>query len=187
MAATGKSGVVGLGQEFDGTADNIPIDPDCRPTTAYSISAWMKTTTSGAVSQSILADRSSSGHFGYNFEINSRSLIAEANTGNPNVGRLTSAVLVGVWTYVTATWSLNGQFAIYVDGVLGTNGTFNTDNNPISYNNATGTYICRPGKFFSGLLDEVRIMRNISSQSWVTLCYETQKPGSSVVTVEQIP
>jgi hypothetical protein len=92
----------------------------------------------------------------------------------------------GNWHQVCATLSGDGQF-LYIDGHriaadssvtgaqrlvgvwrIGADNLSTWENEPASY-------------YFGGIMDEVRVKYRAVSEAWVKMCYENQKPNSTVV------
>jgi hypothetical protein len=191
--ATGKTGVIGYGQEFNGTYDFIWIGPNnIRPTTSFTISAWVNSrniTTMTNNTQFILADHSETGYgsYGYFLQIWSRDLVSYADRGNTNEGYVNSVLSANTWIQVAASWQASSGFAFYINGVRSMNGSFSSTASSILYTNSPGTSISQRYNSIDGYLDEVRIANTVHSASWIKLSYENQKPLSAAVQVEYRP
>jgi hypothetical protein len=98
-----------------------------------------------------------------------------------------SAAGTGSWYHITGRKQYNVN-ELFVNGVLVslTNSSrisvSNDDNEVIIGGNANGGTLV--SDFFNGIIDEVRASGTARSLSWIKLDYETQKPSSTIVTVE---
>ncbi len=92
-----------------------------------------------------------------------------------------AALPINTWTYLASTY--NGDTAsLYVNGTkvsaVSHPGIFQTSTTPFTM----GDWSLRPQESFNGSIDEARICNKALSPSYFKLCYENQKPGSTLIT-----
>lgn len=189
---TGKQGRVGRGQCFTTRGyDCIPVTPSVRPSSAFTISAWFKpdsaTFTSGEPFRIFgTYDWNGGNPLGFVMQINRGDLDFVAGDGTVHEG-------ANAWNHVEASWMHYavvyrpgaGTVSMYLNGVPVP--LDDPDTKPsIVYGPDTPTYISAPaGQPFKGAIDEVRVGGRARSAAWVRLCYENQKEGQTLVTVEK--
>ena len=107
----------------------------------------------------------------------------------PGIRRIVSSPAAyndGSWHYVTAVLSPQGQM-LYVDGEQAaanpgvTSGQNYTGVWKLGNSISTHWEDGYTGRYFPGTIDEARVMYEEVSESWIKLCYETQKFNSTVV------
>lgn len=190
IAATGKGGVVGLGQEFNGAGDHIRlIDPtNFGLDKAFSFEAWVRNTWSfwpwwahlwgdwtgmPSIEWAIREGR---------VYIAVRENLASGNGCDNLWGD--QVLAKGSWNHVAAVYE-SGAFKVYVNGVLDsshTNSQLNDVNN--SGNNKFIGAKNDAGDFpLHGFIDEYRLSSVRRSDDWVRLSYENQKTEQSFVSL----
>jgi len=98
----------------------------------------------------------------------------------------------GQWSLVTVTWTGSPDAAscrLYRNGVelsyaSSQNGSGSKKSNA-DYPLRIGNRSTATDRSFDGIIDEVRVETVVRSRAWIRLSYETQKPGSTVVTVDR--
>lgn len=180
VSDTGKTGVVGGGQDFDGVDDYIaiarPVEDD------YTISFWMKANGNSLGGGKWyygngLVDAETPGaadDFGVSFIDNKIG----HGTGNPDMTLLSSVTVNdAAWHHVSVTRVRStGAKEVFVDGVSA--GTQIGGNNSLTApTNMRFGSLQTNIKFFDGSLDEIQISSIQRSADYIKLSYETQKPG----------
>ncbi len=195
---------IGMGRSFNGTTSNyIRIDKSGRDDggantnnakaslldsllTTFTVSTWFNATSWGSTVSKLICRGSST--IKYAFQGTNPGLLFNQNatTSGP---KTTSDPATG-WHLVHGTYS-GGTANFFMDGVLvasRTGGSRATDCSPyelmIGARNTSTAYpptsVAEP---FHGLLDEIRIQGAPRSTDWIKLDYETQKAGSTAVTL----
>ncbi|MBN2038285.1 MAG: DUF2341 domain-containing protein [Chitinispirillaceae bacterium] len=104
----------------------------------------------------------------------------------------TTNMLKQGWKYVAATFNYASENMTQTVYLNGTQVATRTNTGILTWNNGAGnTYFGHGGLNnnnydLGGCLDEVRIDKAVRSASYLKLCYETQKPGASVLTYTPI-
>jgi hypothetical protein len=211
IMASGKEGLIGMGQEFNGDSDyiHIPHFVTSLSKQSFSLSLWFKVRGPGGT---ILGQYSPDGLW----DFGESSLYfgdgtAVVNTGGQckerpistgrcvdgltpsfvgySGGYLISDKEVGVddWHHLALSWAgTNGTGKIYLDGRL--QGLKNPSLNPMPDSTAFNLYLGKPNglesiEYFKGWMDEVRISRGIQDANWIRLSYESQLPNSKFLTI----
>ncbi|MBF0433422.1 MAG: DUF2341 domain-containing protein [Fibrobacteria bacterium] len=179
--------VVGLGQEFDGKNDYIDMGASTGLDGAseLTISFWCLADTISFPSIAGLFSRGSSSQRAPRiYGVRGQDYLLfrmETPDGAFDGEVMTSSLTQGNWHYVTFTW--DGMVVTsYVDAVPGAvDSTSGTELAATDGTNFIGNL--SDGGFWDGQLDEMRTSRKTRSADWVKLCYENQKAGSKVVTI----
>lgn len=190
---TGKTGTDGA-LSFNGTSDYVSTNYVQTNTVAYTISAWIKTT-STAADIPIIQDRGGTLRSG-----TGKSLTLGLDSGNGSCAAAgkpffavdsnniligacsTTAVNDGNWHHVVGTWSAPSgtavaatQFKLYVDGVLASSpGTVSIGTATSPLTGLSGTQIGYHqawGKYFSGFIDDTMIFNRALTADEVTSLY----------------
>jgi hypothetical protein len=186
VSATGKEGIIGRGQEFDGTDDYILIPQTLQPSGSMTISCWVRsayvpnTENSGFRIVSTYAENTGN-PLGFQVRTYQNDLVFTAGDG-------TSKNDAQAWDVVSATWQ--HIVVVYEAGTGAVDFFLNGEKVPtalaptrpeIVYGDAR-TYLSHPGSWtVSGHLDEIRLSRRMRSEDWVRLCYENQKQRQTLV------
>ncbi len=178
----GKVGSKSL--QFDGVDDSVSIPNSASLNPTYiSVSAWIKTSTTGVMQQIVAKDQARSDYAITNrvwqFRVNTSNKLEfipfNATTNANVVGNTT--VTDGRWHHVMGTW--DGSFVnLYVDGV--------SDVAPTAFSGSLRTGQTNPvyigcddldnagaqKDFFTGSIDEVRIYNYALAQAEITKIYQ---------------
>ncbi|MCP4711138.1 MAG: LamG domain-containing protein, partial [Planctomycetes bacterium] len=119
-------------------------------------------------------------HFGYT---NANDTVKFGFWGDDilTLGTYSDLVNFEYWTgsYNTAT----NERIIYKDGDPENSDTTSGDLNTTG-NLEIGCYLQVGGRYWDGIIDEVRVESVTRSPNWIKLCYENQKPGQSLVKLD---
>jgi hypothetical protein len=178
-------GVAGDGRYFDGSGDYITFGngPSLNGITdSITVSCWIKTSIAVDSNVSIIRH---DGHFTA-LQTATKKGYAWVAVWRPdliaNQFPWDSVFNDNTWHHYAVMYSGSAGITIYKDGVLfdvepGITGTL-----PEA---AAADFILggseHTGEYFMGILDEVRVSTACRSGAWIKLCYENQKPGSTVV------
>ncbi len=197
---TQTSGKIGGSLSMNGTTQNVNTTFNQNAVTAYTVSAWVKTTDSGT-QRAIVQNRgagtgqsltlgigtSGGGHGGagrVHFELDSNTIdigissVAAINDNNWHY-------VVGVWSAPSGTAINPNQFTIYIDGVSAatTSGSTGSANSPLT--GSGGAKIGRHDAWatnLAGTIDEVRMASTTRSAGWILTEYNNQGSPSTFYT-----
>ncbi len=196
IAMDGSSDVIGLigrAQDFDGELQYISIRSapnsalDVQVDSVYTVSAW-------CYERNFLKDADvmvSKGSAQYCLLVNERNQWAFwGGLAGYGVDTTTTApATVGAWTYLTGVRNGKKQY-LYVNGALADSTLLAAAVSPDVSNNFYDLVIGRQSddesQWFDGMIDEVRVSRGASLPGWIKLCYENQKAGQTLVTIEKL-
>jgi hypothetical protein len=194
------------GLDFDGINDNVSTNYVQTGVTAYTIEAWINTSTS-SMQTVIVHDR---GSFLNNGAGRSLTLsIGGTYPGGPGaagdvaygvdsdniyIGLYSTMTvnnnnwhhLVGVWTAPSGTAIDPAQFRIYIDGNVAATTAVTVGSATSPLTGLNGTQIARHqpwGTHLPGILDEVRISNSRRSANWIITEYNNQNSPSTFYTV----
>ncbi len=186
VSATGKIGMVGKGQQFDGTNDYIPIPRRVLVDGDVTVSAWIQidavTTEFDEGVQIYSTYRHNNLHpYGFELRTHMNDLVFIAGDGHPLDDASSWNIITVMWMHVAAVYDHgSGKVKMFVDGqpvYMNQDQTRET----ILYDGAT-SYISAPNNFtMNGIIDEVRVERLQRSEEWLRMCYENQKSRQSLV------
>jgi len=193
VLSAGKQGIVGRGQEFDGSQDYIPIASDRDITDTLTVSAWIRVAYIPADTVNrgfwILSnfgrsypDSVTTLVYGYSFSVyrNDYSFIA----GNGAAMDVAGArdLLTTEWMHLAVQWEQGtGVVRIFENGVQLTVDDSLTAID-IVYDWRTRTTIgTNEDKQFQGSIDEIELSATRRSPAWIRLCYENQRPDQTLV------
>jgi hypothetical protein len=179
------AGIVGLSRSFNGTSQhfevpgsasgklNFPLDG------FYTLSAWAYIDAGSAAVDRVIAAKHDN-QYALKISTDSRWQFFEYDGNWTIVG---SAYETGRWTYLTGV--MNGRDTyLYVDGVLAES-NLDCCQGGGSRNETANFFIGRAGesarRWWWGTIDELNVANVARSANWTLLSYETQKPGSKVV------
>jgi antitoxin component YwqK of YwqJK toxin-antitoxin module len=178
--ATDHTGTANTAYSFNGSSNYISLgDAGDQTTNNFSVSAWFKTGSSGAI-QTIL-DRRVSGSTGYFLTVDTDNKIhafARDTAGHSVTVISASSVNDNSWHHVVATYNKSGNLTIYLDGSA--NGTpfslSSVGSVSISANTIIGyrSYVGSSLSYFNGSLDDVRIYNRSLASTDVTALYAYQ-------------
>jgi hypothetical protein len=189
IISTDKAGLIGRGQYFN-MNDYIRVEAptaDLKPPSRVFMSAWIRTDTTDTSGGEVVSMGNN-----YGLRITPAGNIWTFNYQHPRVDSTdfylestTGKVLDNRWHHV-AGQNIGTQLQIYVDGVF--SGSLDIPEG-IVYDGGPYFYIGRHGNKedpwdYEGYMDEIRVSTEIRSVDWIKMCYENQKPGSTVVRFE---
>lgn len=200
ISATGKDGVAGRGQQFNGTSDFIGnIQLGAAGASDWTTSAWVKT--SALAAGMIVTNRrdpatvSNSLHCGWWAGAATNNGAAYFSNDGPSCeyGAVSSTNLTvtGNWHQVVGTVSASmATYKIYIDGVLEATGNI-TIGGPCYGRSSGSTGWWEIGKgdawggatCWNGYIDEVRMAKVARSDDWIKLSWAVEKPASQVITL----
>ncbi len=146
----------------------------------FTLSAWVKT----EELDSLFHDIVSKGNFQYGLQINKYVQYNFYTFRDGSGWNCTDAsVIKENWVYVAGIRSGMEQY-LYINGTVADtipllredNARFSSVNNIM-----IGRRSDLPDRYFSGLLDEIRIENRNRGAAWIKLCFENQKPGQKMV------
>lgn len=183
--ATVAEGAFGIGRAFYGSADTIsianPANFSFERTNAFSIEAWVKTSSSST--NNIFSKMDNAAPFtGYDFYISSSGkptfiLVNTWSTNTIAVNTTTRTVNDGYWHHVVLTYSGSSAASgviIYVDGKAAAT-TTTADTLSATTVNAITPYIGSRNNlayYFTGMIDEVRVYNSAISATTVLTHYQ---------------
>ncbi len=146
-----------IAAEFDGNNDyvSIPDNATLKPTSALSVTGWVRGDAWGAGSYVNIILRKGEGNPN-NWQLSIADGNAALYLDDSDGGgvRSTTTLNTGQWYHVAATWD-GTQVKIYVNGLLETtqvrSGTISTDTRPVYLGGRSGTDL------FDGRIDDVRL------------------------------
>ena len=173
-SATGKTGKIGSGQQFDGTNDYFDITGLTWTPTTFSVEWWINPTSNADYNQGIAA-HGSWGAYNCHSDVNGGGYCGTDTTNRFTPTQLPSG------TYATSAWN---HFVFTYDGTQGRfykNGsqvsTAKTMNTPTAWN---GLYVGNGGaNTINGYLDELRVSSTARSAGWISTEYKNQSAPSS--------
>ncbi|MCP4090136.1 MAG: DUF2341 domain-containing protein, partial [Gammaproteobacteria bacterium] len=196
------AGQIDNAQNFDGSGDFITIadddalsfvggDGDDGADSAFSVSAWINSTTAPSFSDILAKCSSSNGEWEIYLK-NGRAAFVVYDSDFNYIGQESSTNLSGTgWHYLTATYdgsnSSNGVH-LYVDGVeVGSNYSDGAYNGMINTTEAVSIGALNDAtEPFTGQIDEARISNGVRSADWVKASYLTQNGDFSTYGAEEM-
>jgi hypothetical protein len=183
-AITTVNGAIGTALNFNGTngycnAGNVNL------TGRYSVSLWVMPAALNGYQRFICKDTGYTIWYdkdliGARMEHNSGA----AWRGIPEDGGVVQPMNTGAWYYLTGTYDLN-VIRLYVNGALATSSNaINVSPKVKNTGLLFGKTVFNSTSFVTGMMDEIRVEKSTRSGDWIRLCYQNQKPGSTVVTVK---
>jgi hypothetical protein len=100
-----------------------------------------------------------------------------------------SQIETGQWYFLSCVKD-GARVTLYVNGAADSGRDVSTtivsDGNDVTIGaDHNGPTFGSVSDFFNGTIDEVRVSRTARSAAWIKMCYESQQPGSTVVTVQR--
>ncbi|MHB8053174.1 MAG: DUF2341 domain-containing protein, partial [Methanoregula sp.] len=194
------------GLDFDGSNDYVSTNYVQTSVTAYTIEAWINTSTTSLLTV-IVHDRGSFLNSGAGRSLTlsiggtypggpgaAGDVAYGVDSDNIYIGRYSTMTvnnnnwhhLVGVWTAPSGTAIDPAQFSIYIDGnaAATTAATVGSATSPLTGLNGTQIAQHQPwGMYLPGILDEVRISNSNRSANWILTEYRNQNSPSTFYTV----
>jgi hypothetical protein len=195
---------------FNGASQyiNFGAAANARPTTAITVSAWVKFNALGSRSSLVMRSYNSVSSGWENIWLDKESnntMVFEVSNGYEGEGGgglynwyQSSATMssTGQWYYLVGTWSNTGSPAsdgkIYMNGSLVSN-TLSVRNgglkSAILYGPNSKLYLATydlasPGNYFNGTMDEVRISNVARSADWIKTEYNNMNTPATFITVD---
>ncbi|MBU1045829.1 DUF2341 domain-containing protein, partial [Patescibacteria group bacterium] len=179
MALTAPSAKIGIGQEFDGTADYITLPFTLA--TPYALEVWGKpdSLALGAVLLSQALTDTTGGGVAMGYYNTSNEILVGNNTLRRGLSGISTYLTAGTWQYWVDVVAANNNIIFYLDGVDKGTGTAV---NYWSNDSGKATIAARCvgaaySRFFDGSIDEVRISNTARSATWIKANYYTQTDG----------
>jgi len=186
VSATGKGGIIGKGQDFDGTADHIQLGTGDPSAADFTLSTWINWDGDTSANQYILSKRdtfSASDMRWSWYRKDSASQIWFERAGIGAAIFTTDIPSTGTWIHLALVYTIGDTTAkLYIDGVQTggdksfTVGTDATSALIIGAANTSGA------AGFDGRMDEVRFEDAARSADWLKLIFESQKASQTLVT-----
>jgi hypothetical protein len=189
IAPIQTSGIVGNGQQFNGSSTFLDAGTVTDLGNAFTLSAWVNVSTANSNIQTIWANQKGGfGSAGFALFINSYNtengaILFDAGDGSNGSEQATAAgaVTFGAWHQVSAAINRsNGGLAFYVDGnpaPIVSGGTAPTDfinNADLNFGRFTNSSL-----YFNGTMDEARIHSGVDDSNWVWASWSTTAANST--------
>jgi hypothetical protein len=189
--ASWTSGRINGALNFDGVDDYV----DCGnsetldPTQGATIEAWVKFNQIPFVAQHIMEIASRSGG-GTDLDLQTETdnrFKFFIGPGAPNVAVSNTVVETGEWYHIAGTYQANDNIKIYINGVLEETTSIGITRDSNSNNFCIGQSGAWSGRFFNGLIDEVKIYSRALSAEEIKAEYlqVSVSPSSSGLDVGQ--
>jgi hypothetical protein len=198
-----RFGNVSSAYSFNGTTNRIVLPLQQNNITAYSMSAWFKTSSGGP----ILSGRGSSNQVGITLHIHAFGTGGSLNTGKARyiadgtliaLGKMTNGTYLDnqwhhfVGVYNGTSGAITGsQFSLYIDNILvaQSNETIGSTTAPI--NNGTNLLIgahqiWNPGGYFTGVLDDVGIWNRALTPNEISNLYNANQCFNNITVTETL-
>lgn len=191
---TDREGRANSAYSFNGSNASIATTYVQTSVTAFTVSAWVKTTSS-AFAQTIWQDRGASGagvsltlyinDSNQGFGTTNKLSFAEDTNGEGVGTTSTASVNDGNWHMLTGTWSASSgtlvaasQFHLFIDGQsAASNGYFLRGSKNSPFTGLNGAYIGYhanwPPHYFNGTIDDVRVWNRVLSAAEVSQLYKS--------------
>lgn len=197
--STQDTGKIGYGYNFAGDADYMALS-DVTDPTAYTVSAWVKYSTTSPIN--IFTRTNSSGpgtawSHQMSIDANTRPVnyLYDQNAATSRCARSTDNTSQNTWYYIANTAQNGVGMGNFVDGVLKNTGSVDAlwtggDRYRIAQN--TGVLESNPGAgcpnatapgYFGGVIDELRLSLVVRSTDWIATEYNNQSATSTFYTI----
>jgi FlaG/FlaF family flagellin (archaellin) len=172
------TGINGSALEFDGTNDYVMVNEQIINDYPFTISAWIKTKSSGSNKAIVnLADPSlPNSYYGIDMRSNGKVRLIARNTNNRVITG--DSINDGEWHNLVAVFNSSIDRKLYLDGII--NGTHTT---AVTFNNGTDRWSVgrwgdsSPSAYFDGAIDEVRLWDSALDASEILQFYEAYVIG----------
>jgi hypothetical protein len=192
-SASAATGQIDGGGSYNGSSASIG------PMSGSSLDITGSITCSAWINSAAFATGSYQDIVGKGYDGTNEQYIFRVDTSNKSIGwfTYTGGLLHGFNNTATFTWAVN-TWHLIVGTFNGSTWYLNFDGGATTFSNsdstapvhtAQATYIGAetvtgtPGRFFKGLLDEVRISSTNRSAAWITAEYNMEKPSQTMVTL----
>ena len=166
------AGISGQALNFDGVSNYVDAGTGATLNlTNVTVTAWIKTNTSGAGVFQYIADKSSGGNSTTQYELRLSNLNIELVIGNGSsrVSAFKAGLSKNTWYFVTGTFDGSNLIA-YINAVSGTPTAFSGTQGATSASVQIGARSGTQG-LFGGIIDEVRVYNRALSQSEIQQLY----------------
>ena len=190
VASSGKEGVIGLGQTFDGSDwIKLPDNTDLgRNVSSLTGDVWFKATPGAAerVMFSISDDATDDSRF--EMRLNAAGEVEMYTRGALQEITLRSTLQFDDDLWHNAVYVAdyaNSRFEMYIDGEIVADSIQQIGASPVTQTPfaAIGSKVNGSGGFFFGSLDEIRLAHVKRSADWIRFGFKNQKIGSRIVQV----
>lgn len=149
-------------------------------TTAYSISAWFKRSTTSSGFEVIAAKWNTTPASEHFFLATNGSNVAWASAGPGNAGTNDPTTInLNTWTHVVFTWSSSGLHQVYINNTLTTSSSLGSHTinvtTPVNFFIGAQSPLSR---LFNGSIDDVRIYNRVLSATDVSALYNEPNPAT---------
>ncbi|MCK5450090.1 LamG domain-containing protein [Candidatus Pacearchaeota archaeon] len=175
---TNASGIIIDGRDFELSEGDYVTLPAIQPSSAVSVSAWIKAESEGNRMYVIGGDKSTVSLDGFNLRWNSANTLTIRLGTSSSTYTLTSTPTYssGTWYHVVSTYDGN-NIRLYVNGSE-LSGDSVSATGTINYGGATSTYIGRRIRadlpdYFDGLIDEIGIWNRALNSTEVSDLYNS--------------
>jgi hypothetical protein len=179
--ASWASGKVSGALKFDGVNDYVDCgnDETLDPTQAVTIEAWVIFNQLPSVAKHFMAIAGKSGG-GTDLDLQAETdnrFKFFIGPGDPNVAVSNTVVETGKWYHIAGTYQANNFIKIYVNGVLEKTTSIKIARNTNSNKFCIGKSGVWPGRFFNGIIDEVKIYNRALSAEEIWAEYKHMLPA----------
>ena len=184
-AGNETAATIGLGQSFAAASSRyITVKSSAEPkfeiTGAITVSAWINVASWTVAWQAILTKGDGAWRLARSNTNGYLNLSCNGLTTNSSIEG-TTVLATGTPYLATGVYD-GGHLYLYINGksdasALAATGPISTTTSAVMI----GENSQQTGRYFNGVLDEPRVENTARSADWINLCYQNQKPGSSVV------
>jgi hypothetical protein len=186
VAPVQTTGIVGNGQQFNGSSTFLDAGTVNNLNNAFTLSAWVNVSTANNNIQTIWANQK--GGFGsagfalfvnaFNTENGAVLLDTGDGSNGSEISTAAGAVSFGKWHQVSAAINRSGATAtLFVDGIQAGSGAVVSDfvnNADLNFGRFTNSAL-----YFNGTMDEARIHSGIDDSNWVWASWATVASSST--------
>ena len=178
------AGQIGNGLDFDGGNDGvtIPHNSDFDLVAPFAYSFWVNSASTPNLQEVLGHNKDASAYTGWSAEVVRTSGVDYFRTtaqGNEISSTANSSIPEDTLIYIAVSKPSSGaSYDIYVNGVEETSYTTDLTTNPSAYTIVLSigkTSFNGAGRYFNGVIDEVRISDIARSDTWVAASYNNQK------------
>jgi hypothetical protein len=179
------TGKIGRGQDFDGDDDyiSVPSNASLQPTTALTLSGWIKLRSFGSgddVDPILRKGEDNNNNYQLIVDDGKAQLVLDGGDGDTILGSTTLSA--NSWYYIVGTWQSGGQRRVYLNGVQ--NGSTGSFTGPIGTDTRALYMGGRASNDYSdSTLDEVRISKTYHSAQWIQTEYNNQNNPANFIIV----
>ncbi len=179
---------IGKGIDLDGSNDGIDIPDDAAfdITDSVTILAWFKANNLDSWKRIVTKSHTSEADpytmYGLHLD-DGTHLRGELADGSQNLVNGSTALSTGVWYHAAFTYN-GATLKLFLNGAQESNTTSHTgdiDANNMEFCIGKSSY---DADYFGGVIDNVWLCHTARSADWIKLCYENQKTGQTLVSLE---